>query len=315
MNERMPPFQGIYYFYTAAELGSFKAAATQLFVTPAAISQQIRLLEEWLETDLFIRQHRQVVLTHEGEILYLQAKKGFAHLQDGIRQVNQDPNPTQLSISTLPSFAQHWLVPRIGQFKEAHPELSMLIEPSNQLVSFLDSSVDICIRYGEGNYKNVESRWLMDEVVYPVCHPIYQEKKTIYGIEDLYKAELIEDRWPDMDWKLWLDTVEVKAGQSTLQYDGSHFVLEGALSVQGVALVKHSLARRYIEEGKLVRIGNIALKPRFSYYLCAPAGYFRREKILQFEQWIKQQIRIFSQLDNEKLIIKESDYSLKWKQN
>ncbi|OIQ25659.1 LysR substrate-binding domain-containing protein [uncultured Vibrio sp.] len=315
MKERMPPFLGIYYFYTAAELGSFKAAANQLYVTAAAISQQIRLLEEWVGTDLFIRQHRQVVLTYEGETLYEQAKKGFAHLQDGIRQINQDPNPSQLSISTLPSFAQHWLVPRIGQFKEAHPELAMLIEPTNQVVSFQDSSVDICIRYGEGDYKNVESRWLMDDVIYPVCHPLYQEKHGIYSVDDLHKAELIEDRWPDMDWQLWLDCVGVKAGNSTLQYDGSHFVLEGALAVQGVALVKHSLALRYINEGKLVRISNIALKPRYSYYLCAPSGYFRREKIVLFEKWMKQQVDLFAPLGKEGLDIRESDYSLKWKRS
>ena len=80
MRERTPPFQGIYYFYTAAETGSFKLAAQKLFVTAAAVSQQIRQLEEWLGADLFIRQHRKIVLTHEGEVLYLQAKKGFVPL-------------------------------------------------------------------------------------------------------------------------------------------------------------------------------------------------------------------------------------------
>ncbi|MFA0026944.1 LysR family transcriptional regulator, partial [Vibrio sp. 10N.261.49.A5] len=93
MRERTPPFQGIYYFYTAAETGSFKLAAEKLFVTAAAVSQQIRQLEEWLGADLFIRQHRKIVLTHEGDVLYLQAKKGFAHIQDGVRRINQDPNP------------------------------------------------------------------------------------------------------------------------------------------------------------------------------------------------------------------------------
>ena len=315
MSERTPPFQGIYYFYIAADKGSFKLAAETLFVTAAAVSQQIRQLEDWLGAELFIRQHRKIVLTHEGEVLYLQAKKGFAHLQDGVRRINQDPNPNQLSISTVPSFAQHWLVPRIGDFRERHPDLSMLIEPTNKLITFEDSSIDICIRYGHGNYPNLESRWLMDEVLYPVCHPLYQEKYGIYSVEDLHKAELIEDRWPDMDWSIWLNEVGVEGGHTTLQFDGSHFVLEGALSVQGVALVKHSLVYRYLQEGKLVRIGNTALRPKYNYFLCAPPGYFHRDKIQRFSQWIEEQVSEFGNKGREELNIVDTDFSLKWSGN
>ncbi len=309
VNERTPPFQGIYYFYRAAELGSFKLAAEKLFVTSAAISQQIRQLEEWVGADLFVRQHRKVLLTHEGERLFQQAKKGFEHIQDGIRQINQDRNPNQLSISTLPSFAQHWLVPRIADFRTKAPNISMLIEPTNRLVNFHDSNVDVCIRYGRGDYHNIESRFLMDEILYPVCHPIYQKAHNIYQLSDLDRADLIEDMWPDIDWGIWLRNVGLTAGKPTLQYNGSHFVLEAALSLQGVALVKHSLAYRYIQEGKLVRIGNTAINPAFNYYLCAPSGYFRREKVQIFSSWIKEQIKQSALLGREELTIIEANYS------
>lgn len=231
MSERILPFQGLFYFYTAAETGSFKLAAERLFVTPAAISQQIRLLEEWLGADLFIRQHRKI----------------------------------------------------------------LLIEPTNDLVNFQDSSVDVCIRYGSGDYKNVRSEWLMDEVLYPVCHPIYQQQHKIYQLDDLVRADLIEDIWPDMDWGVWLRNLGYDSSKPTLQYNGSQFVLEGALAVQGVALVKLATVCRYIEEGKLVQIGNVALKPRFQFYLCAPNGYFKRPKIQAFHQWLRSEITQFQQ--------------------
>ncbi|MGY3570643.1 LysR substrate-binding domain-containing protein [Vibrio paucivorans] len=314
MKEKMPPLQGMYYFYIAAQCGSFKQAAETLFVTAAAISQQIRQLEDWLGTDLFIRQHRKIVLTHEGELLFEQAEKGFAHLQAGVRLINQDPNPNQLSISTLPSFAQHWLVPRIGEFREQHPDISLLLEPTNELVTFQDSSVDLCIRYGEGNYHNIESQWLMDDVVYPVCHPLYQQLHGIYSVEDLEKADLIEDKWPDMDWHRWLNTLGKRHSRATLQYNGSHFVLEGALSVQGVALVKHSLAIRYIKEGKLVRIGEHALKPRFAYYMCAPAGYYKRQKIQLFAKWLRSEINQFEHNNPIEGKVIETDFSLSWQE-
>ncbi|WP_394247789.1 LysR substrate-binding domain-containing protein [Vibrio profundi] len=312
MKEQIPPFQGLFYFFKAAQLGSFKAASEDLYVTAAAVSQQIRLLEEWLGTALFVRQHRKVTLTPEGHILFNQAQKGFAHLQEGVRLINQDPTPNQLSISTSPSFAQRWLVPRIGDFRERHPDMAMLIEPTNKLINFEDSSVDICIRYGVGDYSNIESRWLMDEVIYAVCHPLYQEQHGIHSIHDLHRAELIEDMWPDMDWNLWLDAAGAKAGRTTLKFDGSHFVLEAALSVQGVALVKHSLAYRYLQENKLVRISNIALRPRYNYFLCAPAGYFNRDKIKLFCKWMHQQVEQFGNTGRDELNILDTDYSLKW---
>ncbi|WP_047048580.1 LysR substrate-binding domain-containing protein [Vibrio mexicanus] len=313
MKERMPPLQGLYYFSTAAELKSFKLAADKLYVSAAAISQQIRVLEEFLDCALFIRRHRQVELTAEGQLLFEQTQRGFDHLRKGVQLINQDPNPNQLSISTLPSFAQHWLVPRIGDFRLQHPDLSLLLEPSNQLVNFQDSNVDLCIRYGLGDYKNLESRILMDEVVYPVCHPMYQRQHNIYHIEDLTRAELIEDMWPDMDWNLWLYAHGRKKTQTTLKYDGSHFVLEGALSVQGVALVKHSLAVRYIKEGKLVRIGDTALRPRYNYYLCAPSSYFKREKIKQFIEWLRREVALFQQANPAPCDVLETDFTLPWR--
>lgn len=302
MKERLPPLQGLYYFYMAAKLGSFKLAASQLFVTAAAVSQQIRQLEEFLGVELFLRQHRKVVLTMEGVLLFEQAQKGFEHLAQGVRQINQDPNPTQLSISTIPSFAQHWLVPRIGHFRELYPSQELMIEPTNTLVDFQNSSVDLCIRYGPGQYSNVESRFLMEELLYPVCHPIYQQQHDIYELSDLTGADLIEDYWPDMNWGNWLQNVGYKRQKPTLKYNGSHFVLEGALAVQGVALAKHSLVHRYIKEGKLVRIGHLAQRTDFNYFLCAPSAYFKREKIHHFCDWIFNQVKeaqAFCELDCE----------------
>jgi LysR family glycine cleavage system transcriptional activator len=289
----MPPLQGLYYFFIAAREGSFKTAAEYLFVTPAAISQQIRQLEEILGADLFVRQHRKIILTPEGERLFTQAERGFDHLQQGVRLITQDPNPNQLSISTLPSFAHHWLVPKITAFRQRHPDISLLLEPTNELVSFQDSQIDLCVRYGSGKYPNLESQWLMNEAFYPACHPVYQQQHGIFEIEDLNKAELIEDLWPDLDWNMWLKKVGQNAAKPALKYSGSHLVLEAALSLQGVALVKHSLAYQYFRTGKLVRIGDVAIKPKFAYYLCAPKGYLQRPKAQLFAKWLKEEIDSF----------------------
>lgn len=311
MKDKLPPLQGLYYFYQAAKLGSFKDAASTLYVSAAAISQQIRQLEEQLGCELFYRQHRKVMLTAEGHSLFKELSQGFEHILRGVQSIHNDAEPNRLSISTLPSFAQHWLVPRIQGFREQYPELSLLLEPNNKLVTFQDDSVDICIRYGEGQYPDVESRLLMEDIIYPVCHPLYQEQHNIHTIHDLHKADLIEDTWPDMDWSLWLNHVGAPIGTRTLQYNGAHFVVEGALSVQGVGLIKHSLAYRYIKEGTLVRIGDFALKPRFAYYVCAPANHFNRPKIQTFLSWLNQEVDEFKRCDMSHLSVIETDYVLR----
>jgi LysR family glycine cleavage system transcriptional activator len=305
VKERFPPLQGLYYFFVAAEHRSFKQAAEQLYVSAAAISQQIRQLEEWLGCELFIRQHRQVTLTTEGELLLESAKLGFGHLQDGVRKLNSDPNPNRLSISTHPTFAQHWLIPRISSFRTQHPNLSLLIDPKNELVNFQDGLIDVCVRYGHGVYENLDSHWLMNEILYPVCHPNYQHQHGIYTLNDLVRAELIEDVLPDMNWEIWFDMLDKEKSPSPIRYDGSQFVMEGVLASQGVALVKHSLAQRFINEGKLVRIDNYAVQSRYSYFLCAPKGYFRYQKITAFHDWIADQVDNFCLTDREQINLRE----------
>ncbi|WP_087021841.1 LysR substrate-binding domain-containing protein [Thaumasiovibrio subtropicus] len=290
MKERMPPLQALYYFYVAADKGSFKAAAEHLFVTAAAVSQQIRILEAWLDSPLFVRTHRKTTLTAEGETLYRHAQKGFDHLQAGVRALHQDPSPHRLAVSTHPTFAHYWIIPRISSFRTQNPDITLFVDPGNELITFQNDAIDLCVRYGHGEYPNVESHWLMDEALYPACHPSYLAKHKINSLACLCSADLIEDMVPDVEWKLWFDALGMESLSANVIYDGSQYVMESVLAAQGVALVKHSIADRFIKEGKLVRIGDRAIKSSYSYFLCAPKGHFRREKIQRFKAWIKGEV-------------------------
>ncbi|MDO6687192.1 MULTISPECIES: LysR substrate-binding domain-containing protein [unclassified Agarivorans] len=295
MSERLPPLQGLYYFYLAAETGSFKQAAEKLYVSAAAMSQQIRQLEERVEVQLFERQHRKVVLTPEGVTLHHYAKQAFRSLQDGVRQISQDPDPLSLSLSVLPSFAQHWLVPRLGEFSQQHPDLSVMLMPKNSLIDFRQDRVDLCVRYGLGDYEGLHSVKLMDDHLYPVCHPLYLKQHPIESLNNLSEHTVIDDARPDMNWQHWLQVAgyESSTAKANLRYQGAHVVIEGALAVQGIALVRHSLAWKYIQQGVLVKLGKVEVKPRYSYYLVAPKPYFNRDKIKQFSDWIQLQAHQF----------------------
>lgn len=303
------PLQALYYFYIAAENGSFKKAAEQLFVTPGAMSQQIRHLEDLLDVSLFERQHRKVVLSDAGETLFPYAKQAFQALQEGVKSVGQDPDPNTLTVSTLNSFAQQWLVPKLGTLKQDYPDLSIKLMPSNRRVDFNQDPVDLCIRFGLGDYEGLHTEHLMDDIIYPVCHPLYKEQLNIKEIDDLERCSLLEDIYPDLTLDKWLAITGASFSpkDSTNVYSGSHLVVEGALAVQGVGFVRHSIAWRYIKQGLLVRLFDVAVRPDFRYFLCAPPANFKREKVQQFSSWVRSEVDAFleeSRLPNIKILDK-----------
>ena len=298
------PLQALYYFYHAAELGSFKAAADELHVTAGAMSQQIRQLEERLNIQLFERQHRKVVLTSEGQRLLPFAKQGFLQLTEGLKQIGHDPDPETLTISTLSSFGQQWLVPRLGELKKIAPQMSIALMPSESLVNFNRDRVDLCVRYGLGEYEGLQSELVMHDYLYPVCHPLFLQQRRIESIEDLCECDLLEDTQPDMSWEAWLKQfgARMQMDKSSVKYAGVHFVVEGALAVQGVAMVRHSIAWRYLQQGTLVRLFDKQLQSRFSYFLCAPPSHFSRPKVKVFAHWLHQAADEFSKtMDFKKL--------------
>lgn len=284
------PLPALYGFYRAAELGSFKAAADALHITPGALSQQIRQLEERLHVSLFHRLHRKVVLSEDGKRLLPYVRDAFDALHEGVKQVGEDPNPNTLHLSTLGSFGQQWLVPKMNALKSRYPELSIALMPTEKLIDFQHEPVDLAIRFGEGVYPGLQSEFLMHDYLYPVAHPLFLEQHPIRVPEDLCQCHLLEDTQHDMSWQAWLEGIgcSIPMSAASIQYSGVHFVLEGALAVQGVALVRHSVASRYIEQGTLVRLFDQTVRSRFSYWLCAPPSHFRREKVQKFASWITE---------------------------
>lgn len=290
------PFQALFYFFRAAELGSFKKAADELFVTPGALSQQIRLLEDRLNTKLFLRQHRKVVLSAEGERLMPYVRDAFGSIQEGLKQIGDDPNPSMLHVTLLSSFGQQWLVPRLNKFREEMPGFSVALNPSDHLIDFLTEPVDLAIRFGRGEYEGLHSEFLMDDYYYPVAHPIFLERHEIKTPEDLCQCHLLQDTQHDTSWEAWMASVgcSISLSPSAIQYSGVNFVVEGALAVQGVALVRHSVVSRYVEDGTLVRVFDHAIRSPFSYWLCAPPSHFQREKVQRFAAWIQSEAQAFT---------------------
>jgi DNA-binding transcriptional LysR family regulator len=301
--------KGLRYFFVTAELLSIKQAAEVLSVTQAAISQQVRLLEETLGVALFIRHHRALELTAEGSQLLPHLKIAFDAIEQGTESLLGDSDPHRITVSVSPSFASRWLIPRLGRFYEAYPDIAVNLNMTDQLECFSHKGGDLAIRFSRHRSEGLESRFLMKEFIYPVCHYSYFVAQKIKCIEDLQKLRLFSDTAVELSWDFWLQKIKkhiVAQGSTSpklvveqlaqrVNFDGSHYVIDSVLSGQGVAMVRHSLAAEIVAAGNLKQLFNYAAPLEQEFFVCAPRHYFKRQKVLSFIQWLTHEAKQFNQ--------------------
>jgi LysR family glycine cleavage system transcriptional activator len=273
---------------------SIKNAAEELFVTQAAVSQQIRQLEEALGAALFIRKHRAIEITAFAKELLGYVNSGFETVELGLETIFTDPKPNAIALSVLPSFASRWLIPRLGSFYETCPDLTLNLQMSDKFETFTTGNVDLAIRFGRGDYDGLESQDLMGELIYPVCHPDYLKRNPVEQIEDLKSVRVLDDVVDNLAWESWLEAKGAKVNFSDrVRFDGSHYVIESALSGQGVAMARHCLMSDAIVQGLLIPILGEPVEMDYRYAVCGPQRMFEREKIKRFLSWLKKEVRKF----------------------
>lgn len=290
----LPPLKSLQAFRYAAQSLSFKKAAESLFVTQAAVSQQIKTLEQALSVELFERHTRQVVLTSEGQYLFDYVEKAFGLLEEGVKGITEDPNPNTLVISSVPSFSSRWLVSRLGGFQTQEPEINLRLSPSIELSTFADSDLDLCIRLGRDKYAGLKSQLLFREHLVLVCHPsVINMDEPIR--EQLVSIPMITDTGPDVAhvWPVlqrFLDLYDMPM-KSHLHVADSTSLVEALLSRQGIAMMRYGLVYEQIEKGQLICPLPIYMKSRYDFYLVAPAPHFKYEKVVTFTRWIEGEVK------------------------
>jgi len=292
---RLPPLKSLQAFRFAAEAQSFKIAAAQLNVTPTAISQQIKTLEQSLGLTLFRRLTREVELTQEGRQLLPHISKAFSAMEEGIAQLTHDPEPNRLTITALPSFAARWLVPRLGLFQEIAPDVNIHLLPSLGLTEFEGSDLDLAIRFGQGHYPGLSSHLLLEDYLLPVCHPslIHTNKPVA---QQLAALPYLEDNGVDMEMARPIFQqalgIEFQKESTKLSVSDATMLVEAILSGQGFALLRYGLVYDLLERGSVICPIPLYLKSHYDFYLVAPESNFKRPKVRQFESWIRKEIKI-----------------------
>lgn len=290
--ERLPPLKALRVFQVAAEQGSFKLAAERLNVTQAAVSQQIRLLESFFGESLFERLNREVRLTPAALRLLPYLQKAFSLIEEGGRALAQDPLPHQLKITSVPSFAARWLIPRLGEFQKYNPQISSFVSTSCDLHDFSDDSQDLAIRFSSGGFDGLAQESISDDYILPLCHPRLLDDIKM-GLSSLQDLPLLIDESPELVSVTKAFKHLFKDNQTVaLQVVDANLLMDAALNGQGIAPVRFSLAYELIRRGQLVCPLAVYWDSPYTYFLVAPEAHFSRPKVAAFSQWIKQQTAV-----------------------
>ncbi len=293
---KLPPLNALRAFEAAARHLSFTKAAEELHVTPGAVSQQVKALEEYLGLTLFRRLNRALTLTEEAEHCLPTLREGFDKLTEATQLLTATETQNRLSVSAAPSFASKWLVPRLGKFQQDHPDIDVWVSADMELADFAKDGVDVAIRYGAGTYPGLHIERLLTESVFPVCSPdLLTGQNPLKSLEDLAHHTLLHDSSPDHDescpdWPMWLKASGAKHvdGNRGLRFNQSSLVLEAAISGRGVALAKSTLATTDLAAGRLAKPFDIAVPIEFAYYVVCPPSKLALPKVQQFMEWVRR---------------------------
>jgi LysR family glycine cleavage system transcriptional activator len=300
VNRQLPPLNALRAFEAAARHLSFSRAAEELHVTPAAISQQIRHLEEYCGQKLFRRLTRALALTEAGAAALPALREGFDRLAEGAERLRRRETAGPLTVSVAPSFAAKWLVPRLEGFRTAHPDYDIRIDATDDLARFDEDGVDVALRYGLGHYPDLHSECLMSEMAFPVCSPALRDgDPPLRAPADLRHHTLLHVNWKmegaaAPNWRMWLraagiDDVEADRGP---QFSADSMAIQAAIEGQGVALAGAVMAAADLRAGRLVRpfAEGTGAAPEFCYYLVCPPAWAERPKVRAFRDWLVAEI-------------------------
>lgn len=314
MAYKLPPLNALRAFESAARLMSFQKAAEELFVTPSALSYQIRQLEEHLQIPLFNRLNRAVTLTEAGKLLYPGVHAGFDNFQNAAKQLERTGQKNVLVVSSGPAFAAKWLAPRIYRFVDLHPEIELRIAASLKLVDFNTDEVDVALRFGGGQYPGNFVKPLFDEVVLPLISPqLLQKFGGELSNEDFKKLTLLHDDSTSFikdsaDWSVWLSQQGISGVDPAKgpRFNHADHGLDAAIDGAGIAMGRLSLAMRDIRSGRLVAPFKDYLKTRAGFYFVAPEDALEIPRVRTFYDWLMAEAKSESQEVSEFLETKRS---------
>ena len=305
-SHRAPPLNALRAFEAAARHLSFKIAAAELFVTPGAVSHQVKQLEEYLGVALFRRLTRALELTAEAHALLPKVREGLAKLTEAVEVVRAREDAPALTVIAPPNFAARWLVPRLGRFTAAHPgiELHIASRPTmidgrgdSEVMPVADAREGTpmaMVRFGDGHYPGAQVDEMFSALYVPVCSPLLLQgphplrKPADLRFHTLLHDDTVTEEGARPSWSDWLKAVGIEGVDGTKgpRFSDASLSFEAALEGLGVALAMKPLVGAEIEAGRLVVPFNLAAPATYSYYLVTPEGTGETGTVGDFRRWL-----------------------------
>jgi DNA-binding transcriptional LysR family regulator len=285
-------------FESAARHLNFTRAADELFLTQSAVSRQIQALEERLRVRLFIRQRRGLRLTAEGERLHRAVQAALRQVQDALDTLQPALDSARVTVTSTMAFCSLWLIPRLGEFHAAHPDVDVRIAANDRVLNLDRERIDISVRYARQQDAPAGAEWLFAEELTPVCSPALLAQRPLRRPQDLARHVLLHIEDPDnpspwLGWHNWLDAVGLRtlrpAGAARFNYFDQ--CVRAALAGQGVALGRLPLVQDLLQDGSLVAPFGQSFPSARAYWLVRSPGAAGRVQVAQFADWLLGTVR------------------------
>lgn len=289
----------LYTFEVAARHQSFALAAEELCLTPSAVSHQINQLEKELQFPLFLRLHRKVELTAEGQRLFIALQSSLEHLNHELNAIQNQALAGSLTIYARPSITQCWLIPKLQDFIQQYPLIELSILTGNDTVNFQRTGIDLALYFDQQPSAHLHYRYLMDEQIIPVCSPVYAEKMNLIGqVQHLNSCTLLHDSqaWSNgtgtEEWQIWAKHFGIELETSKgMQFDRSDLAILAAKQHLGIAMGRKRLVQPELEQGLLMTpFPEMRMACEQHYYVVLPLGRLL-PKVEVFVTWLKAQTR------------------------
>jgi LysR family glycine cleavage system transcriptional activator len=288
---RLPPLTSLRAFEAAGRHLSFTRAAAELTVTQAAISHQVKALEEHLDVALFLRLPRQLELTKAGKTLLPVVRDAFNRISDSAASISGDVASVALTVRLAPSFAAKWLSPRLDDFRRKYPTIDLSLTHSNEPADFKNQPIDIAITYGKGDWRGVVAHPVLSIDFFPVCSAAFmQGEHSLERSENLAHYTLLHDT----DHSAWSDWLAL-AGIENIDplhgtvMDDTNVLIQAAIDGLGVALGSTHFVADHLASGRLVQPFDTIMHSDYAYYVVCPKKHLRRTEVSVFKDWLMEQ--------------------------
>ncbi|MED5482766.1 MAG: transcriptional regulator GcvA [SAR324 cluster bacterium] len=296
----LPSLNFLHTFESVARHLSFTNAAKELLVTQAAVSHQIKALEDYLGVKLFYREKRKVFLSDEGQKLLPSVVSGLQGIADSLENIRNYDSEDTIVVGVGSSFSANWLVHRLGAFYQKFPEVNLHLKIFNNESDFNSGGTDMAVVWGIGDWQGLMCEKLMVVEFTPVCSPeLIKKTHPLKTPEDLIHYPLLDD--PDYDiWQQWLEEAgipERKYKRRTVIRD-ANVVIHSALEGHGIALCAVGIVQEYLDSGRLIRPFDHSITGGGFYYLVYPEKALRKPPVRLFKTWLVQEVRKTESMDH-----------------